>query len=376
MASASLRISTFCFALVISTGLLLARAEEETTEGLPSLDEAPVEVQMEEPPPPMDPGSDVTEVPTGEIEAKVYDLTTIRPSKSGRVYLFQKADAEMPQVGKVFLLREGTTPVMAFRVLKTYPAQMRIAAKKLRAYPTYDPLARGSSFRAFEKIGDVMVPVPPTQEDLDDLKELEDLPPPPEEPEVLPAEEEETAVEETPEPEASEEQAGPEDPRSLYEEEEDLEIREEDEDDEFDSYYPNQFSMDVGLFPSSNIPGPGTKFGGGLRYGRRLSARWLIEGGVFYYRSSDADVSLTILPMIGTLQWLSRFNSIMTGYLYGGLIYPYVGSNVGASNRQLAEIQTVSLAAGAGIYLQTGPNWYLRANLGFEAMTLGVMLRF
>jgi hypothetical protein len=85
---------------------------------------------------------------------------------------------------------------------------------------------------------------------------------------------------------------------------------------------------------------------------------------------------MTILPLIGTIQWLDHLSDTLTGYLYGGLIYPYVGSNVGGTVTQLQKIQVPAPAIGAGLYIQTGPNWFVRVNLGIEAMTAGVMLRF
>jgi hypothetical protein len=57
-------------------------------------------------------------------------------------------------------------------------------------------------------------------------------------------------------------------------------------------------------------------------------------------------------------------------------MYPYVASNVGATTRDLAEIRVVSPMLGVGIFLQTGPNWYLRMNLGTDSMTVGVTLRY
>src|SRR4051812_23755000 len=125
MASASLRISTFYLGIVI-LGLSPVRATfaDEVSE-------------MAE---------------NKEIDAKAYDLKTIRPSHSGRVYLFQKTEAELPVAGKIFLLRQGDRPVMAFRVLKVYPETKRIAAKKLLPYEGFPSLDRGSEFRAYEKV--------------------------------------------------------------------------------------------------------------------------------------------------------------------------------------------------------------------------------
>ncbi len=335
-------------------------------------------------------------VSASEIEAKAYDIKTIRPSKSGRVYLFEKTESELPQDGKVILLRNGDTPAMALRVLKTYSARKQIAAKKLRTYPGYETLNRGSSFRAFEKVGDILLPIPPTAEDVSDLKEIEkaetipppppeevpaEIPPPPVEPEIVP---------ETPPPPPPEEVApAPEPvpaPPPVVEEPEneeesefkDSEIREGD--DEFDYYYPNGFTMAIGDVPNSSIPGPSFKFSGGLLYSRNFIPTFAAEVGLFYYKAAEdidgTNVSMTVVPLMGTLRYNHKYNELITGYLYGGLTYPLIPSQLGASNTLLRQIQVFSPAIGAGVFFQTGPNWYLRLNLGIDSITMGVMLRY
>jgi hypothetical protein len=264
---------------------------------------------------------------------------------------------------------------MAFRVLKTYPSQSKIAAKKLRTYPDYDTLAPGSSFRAFEKIGDVGPAVAPTSEDLKDIQELES-PPVEENPPPPPADNGDLQ----PEPAAPVEPPPPAAvPATEFESDDgDLEIHDEDAEEGIETTYPNQFSMEAGFLPNSAAPGPALKFGGGLRYGRNLDSAWAIEGATFYYKSGDTDlgVTLTILTLIGTVRWQTKLSANWDFFLYGGLLYPYVASQVGATKAILSDVQSVSPALGAGLLLQTGPNWYMRFNLGTDAMTLGVMLRY
>lgn len=358
MASASLRISTLYLGIVI-LGL------------------SPVRVAVAE---------EVSEIADSkEIEAKAYELKTIRPSKSGRVYLFQNLDEGFPVDGKIFLLRQGDTPVMAFRVLKTYPTTKRIAAKKLLPYEGFPALERGSQYRAFEKIGDKVAPVPPSPEDVQDLKELEGdaledltaIPPPPEE--GTPEAPSESPPEETVAPEVTEPTPESFQPPS----DEDPELRDTEAPDEYDEiggYFPNSFTMAVGLLYNGTVPGPNPKFGGGLLYSRNFGAAWAAEGGFFYYKSSGevngSTVATTIIPLMGNLRYQQRWKELWTGYVYGGFMYPYVATNVGATNRQLAQIKVISPAVGVGVFLQTGPNWYLRLNLGTDSMTLGVTLRY
>ena len=379
MASASLRISTFYLGIVI-LGLF---------------------------PAPTAFADEVSEISQDkEIEAVAYDLKTIRPSKSGRVYLFQKSDSDFPVDGKIFLLRQGDTPVMAFRVLKTYPATKRLAAKKLLPYEGFPKLEKGSEYRAFEKVGDKVKPVPPSPEDLRDLQELEagspeEIPaPPPAEglepvddappaelttspeaapPEPLPEPTPELPPAETsPQPEAKAPEPPPEEPAD-----EDVEMRNTEEEDEYDEvggYFPNHFTMGVGIFAKMKVPGPDMKFSGGFLYSKNFGESLAAEGGFFYYKSSGDEtgstIATTIMPIVANLRYQRRWNDLWTGYLYGGLVYPYVASNVGATRTQLAQIQTIWPAFGMGVFLQTGPNWYMRFNLGYEAVFLGVSLRY
>jgi hypothetical protein len=362
MASASLRISTLYLGIVILGVLtpLVCHADEFTDTS-----------------------------PAPEIEAKVYDLRTIRPSKSGRVYLFQKLDEGLPVDGKIFLLREGDTPVMALRVLKTYPDTLKIAAKKLLPYEGYPTLARESVYRAFEKIGNIVLPVPPSADDLSDLSELEsepldelpleepaaEAPPPPDE-ELFPPEEFE-------EVQPAQEEKAPEESPLEEPGDVDTEIKDNYDDevnDEVGFYFPNFFTMNVGLLPKTKVPGPDTKFGGGMLYSRNVGESFALEGGFYYYKSSGEEagttITTTIIPLTGNVRYFRRFDDLWTGYLYGGLYFPWVTSNVGATSRQIAQIQTLYPALGLGAFLQTGPNWYLRFNLGIDAMTVGVSLRF
>ncbi len=391
MASASLRISTFYLGIVI-LGLFLARATF---------------------------ADDVSEIAENkEIDAKAYDLKTIRPSKSGRVYLFQKTDAGLPVDGKIFLLRQGDTPVMAFRVLRSYPETKRLAAKKLLPYEGFPKLEKDSEYRAFEKVGDKVKPVPPSPEDLKDLKELEsgsleEIPAAPPEEGAPPAKVAPPPLDGNPpttelhEPAPGEEIAGanaadvppppldenpveekpveasPEEPRD-----ENLEMKDTEDDDEVDeigSYFPNFFTMETGLLLNANVPGPNPKFGAGMLYsrtfGRSLGSAFAVEGGFFYYQSSGVidglTIATTIIPIEGTLRYQHRYGELWTGYVYGGVQYPIVASNVGASKHQLAQIIVPSPAFGVGMFLQTGPNWYMRFNLGYDRLaSIGVTLRF
>ncbi len=350
MAGASLRISTLSFLIVISA-LFSAEA-----------------VRAEE----------VSEISEPNIEAKVYDLMVIRPSRSGRVYLFEMPDTGdvLPADGKIFLLRNTDEPVMAFRVLKTYSTTGRIAAKKILPYPGYDTLEKRATFRAFEKVGDLITPVPPSTEDLSDLKELEE-----DTPEDLPLESGPALEPDAPPPDEPEGDSAETNEQFLEEpKDENLELSGTEEEDETGNYYPNQFTMALGLLFNGNVPGPDPKFGGGFLYARNLIPSLALEGGFYYYRSTDvvngSTVTMTVIPVSVNLRYQYLFNSTWTGYFYGGMVFPYVPSQIGATKKQIASASAPLPSVGTGLFLQTGPNWYLRLNLGYPEMTLGIMLRF
>jgi hypothetical protein len=130
--------------------------------------------------------SDIEQLP--DIEARTYPVQVERRSKSTRVYLFNthfsistetvdNPPVELPQVGRLVLLRNDGVPAMAFRVLKDYPEKKQFAAKWLRRYGETKRLERGQEFEAVEKISD-LVNTPLTAQDQNDLQELESPPPP------------------------------------------------------------------------------------------------------------------------------------------------------------------------------------------------------
>lgn len=116
-----------------------------------------------------------TELPS--IEAKTYSTTVVRRSASKKVYLFSARPGESePSVGKIVLLKKESEPIIALRVLKTYPDKNRFAAKEVRIYQGNPTLAPHEQFTAVEKIADVIPqPIPPTAQDKADLKELESV---------------------------------------------------------------------------------------------------------------------------------------------------------------------------------------------------------
>lgn len=331
------------------------------------------------------------------IEAKAYDLKTVRPSKSNRVYLFEKEVPEYPEIGRIFLLKDNESPVMAFRTLRIYPDTKQIAAKKIRTYPGKKALAPDSTYRAFEKVGDLVV-TRPSEEDLSDLAELESQALP-----ALPAPEgvegrvnapsggAKTEVDESGQARGA---APGERKNGLHEKKEVDETADEidEEEDEikesgiFD-YFPNMISTEFNFIRNTSTPGSTLKTGVSLRYARAMNYRifqiqykkpdslW-IEGGLSYFTASGDGESLTIMPITGALRYDAPLNETVSFFVYGGLVYNAVVGETGASKADQAKATGFAPALGVGTMIQTGPNWYIRVNLGLDNIGFGLVLKF
>ena len=355
---------------------------ETTTE--PAAEDAPVEGTLTAPDDTLDDAnSQAGSLPA--IEAKIYNVEIVRPSKSGRVYLIQKETTELPEVGRIFLLKDSATPVMAFRVLKTYPEKNQIAAKRVRLYPGFDQLDPGAKFRAYEKTGDLAAIPNSSFEDDADLMDLEQTPPPNDlqseplnEPSNEPAEE---PVEDTVDELANEaELATTPDPG-----EQDLEIREdmtEDEDYTSYDYFPNWLTVPFGVFfGNPHLPGPSPQKGTGLLYGRNMGSRsFTLEGGFYYYKAAGdtfgISKSYTLMPLVGMGRFNFPISENVQFFLYGGVQYKWVIGNLGATNKELQRIAVAAPLAGLGLFVQVGPNWFLKLNLGIDSVLGGIALRF
>ncbi len=377
----------------------VAGDQESTAPKLPS------DINMEPTPPPA--ASEATPAPESEptlptkpeegdkeappIEAKAYDLKTVRPSRSNRVYLFEKEVPEFPEVGRIFLLKRDETPVMAFRTLRIYPDTKQIAAKKIRTYPGRKTLEADSTYRAFEKVGD-LIKTKPTKEDLDDLAELESqaLPalPAPEGVDGQVATPDAQAGTKTPSEAETKTKATLHHKKEIDESEDEID-EEEDEikDTGIFDYFPNMVSTEFNFIRNTSTPGGTLKSGATLRYARAMNYRvfqlqykkpdslW-IEGGLSYFQGSGEGKSLTIMPITGALRYDMPLTDILTFYAYGGLVYNAVMGQTGASATDQAKATGFAPALGVGTFIQTGPNWYVRLNLGLDNFALGLVLRY
>ena len=381
------------------------------------MDEPPPPVQTApephlEPPPPASPVITTTPSPKPSpisavepgIEAKELDVKFIRASTSKNIYLFeqtaQQPPEELPLPGRILLLRaeEKSTsepgvglpePVMAIRVLKTYPELKQFAGKRVQTYPKSDTLEPLGQFKALEKTGDIIPPVP-TSQDKADLKELETAP---QSPSASPSP--------TPTPSPSPKASGKEEEDGSTEE---AKVSESSDDEEKDSgqattieeapdvtYTPHWLTLQFGLLKNNTGSGSTTYLSaGGFRYGYSvlhmmalrkptLYDSLTLEAGLFYYKvlgffvSNDA---YTVVPLVGTVRYNIHFGESKGIFVYGGLMKNNVISQINGTDANIALLGSTNLAAGIGFMFQIGPGWEGRFDLGLDTIGAGIMLRF
>ena len=357
-----------------------------------------------------------------EIEARSFKLSVVRRSKSGRVYLFDDLDAGNPRVGRILLLREGERPVMAFRMLKSYPDKKQIAAGKIRQYEGFPTLEAGRSFAAIEKVSDILPP-PPSAQDNADIRELENSvggapppppggdsppppsdaagpPPPPEDgtptppPGTAPAYDPELDAASGPRPSttSSMDDSFPEDDSAPIAVEE-LKIL-----DPNRQWLTAGFGFLVNNFPDYFLAG-GVSYGLTLKKMVFLKRPYLqdslaLETGLYLYKIIAEQLdTYTITPAIVTLRYNMQIGEGFSLFAYGGFMTNFlVGSSQGgASDTDFAtNLNALSSfksdegafpyqptpAVGIGMLFSVGPNWDARFDVGFDHIGAGLVLRF
>lgn len=342
-------------------------------------------------------GLDEPQLP--DIEARSFAVKVARRSTSGKTYLFDDVSDSKTHPGKILLLRRESEPIMAFRVVKIYDEQKQFAAKRVRRYGAYHILDGGESYVALEKVGDVAIP-PPTAQDKADLKELEAKPdvgpaPPPTAPgpEVHPFD--------------SDLDAGTSPPPSGAVDSENMKDAAHDRDDDEDEQ--TRFGMTVEevtpLDPNNQwlsacfgyFNNGGNYFAGaGARYGlslgkmiflrkAHLQDSLAVEGGVFFYKilgytapgaTADPSSAYSVLPFEATARYNVLFGENFGIFFYGGMMQNIVTNVSGGDATTQASLQTILPAVGTGLLFRVGPSWETRVDLGYEMISLGLMLRF
>lgn len=307
-----------------------------------------------------------------EIIAKTYTLQVAKRSHSNRVYIFKNRASEIPVPGQILLFKENDQPVMGFRVLKVYPDDNRLAAKRVRRYRKHAPLAVGESFLAVEKLRDLM-PDTLTEDDAEELSEVE----------------KETTV-------AKGIKSAAEDPDLASADNEEHSALTAEEGELLDPYR-HWITVGVGYIRNNSPPTAtgsltGTSFftAANLRYGYTLGKLILfkkakvqdsftLEGGFYSYKNLSYIVqgdSYTVLSAVGSLRYNLFFSRSFAVFFYTGVIRNQVVSSSQGQAIGTAALQNVFLTAGTGFLFQVGPSWYTRVDIGMDSIGLNLVLRF
>ncbi len=340
--------------------------------------------------------------PLPDIEARNFPVKVVKRSKSMRTYLFDDMSESKTSPGRILLLRRESEPIMAFRVLKTYPEKKQFAAKRVRTYRDVNQLDVDEPYAALEKVSDI-APPPPTLEDKADLKELEANSPVGG---TDPESQDPTKIGSAPDtqPYDPDLDAGTSPPPSGAADSEGSRERSRDE-DEIDSHlgvivdevYPldtdsHWLSAGLGFLRNVDSDGaPSFYIGAGARYAltlgktlflRRAHAQdsLAVEGGIYYYKiinfTAGKSDAYNVMPLMGTVRYNILFGENFGIFLYGGIVRNNATIASSGSEEARALLAQTYPAAGGGLLFRVGPSWFARVDLGFDTVGLGLILRF
>ena len=333
-----------------------------------------------------------------EIDAQRFDAKAIEKSKSGRIYLFE-SNRVLPKTGSLILVYNHDKPAMAFRVLKNDPLKRQFVGKRVRRYDETSELTLSESYSAIEKLADVLPPPPsvaPTDTaangDLDEgspktaatAKAASALTP--------------EATPELPPPAAEDSELDSSSAAALNKIDESDTSADEEEQGSLEveettriNPYNNIFSISAGYFGNSaNFSfSPILETGMSVSYYHTIIHDLFIskkspqdalglEFGAIYYRVVNRDGGndiYTMLPFYATLLYQLHLSPTFSFNLYGGLQYDYMltAVNPGPS---LPVFQGPQPDIGIGFFYGFGPQWLLRADIGWDRITAGLCIKW
>lgn len=340
------------------------------------------------------------------IEAHAFNVQVISRSNSNYTYLFSDPNHIQPKVGRVLMIKKNDAPGMIVRVLKLYPNEHLIAAKKIKTYGSVENFENKEFLVAIEKIMD-SIPSAVTLADEEDLQELEDendlehstTPSgPPSGSSALTSSLTQSNL--TPKPTGSGKNINhphlPLDPESSDSDEEAVdtvqdrsslviqEIRTLDQ-------LQHWLTVGFGIFKTYNPNNQVTYLtSGNVRYGITLQRRFLInrpniqdsvvlEGSLYFFKAINYAVLGDAYSVIGaspTLRYNVNFGQKFGVFAFTGLLKNYITSTNNPQPSATQLLSRSSLALGLGIFLQLGPSWYTRLDIGIEALSANLVLRF
>jgi len=356
------------------------------------------------------------------IDAHRFDVKPLQKSASGKIYLFE-SNQVIPKTGNLILIYDEDKPAMAFRVLKNDRFKKQFVGKRVRRYDQTNELKIDQAYPSIEKLADVLLPPPNeapstvtdqnspalTDQKLSSIpdsssptstsnsQDTSDLP----DPGPVPENSAKSDKKQTTGDLESENRESEKEPSNSLEKKDKASLPEEDEDEGSDQLeidetsriepFNNVLSISTGYFTNaSNFSGLGVLNNGfSISFAHSLISEMLfrsktsqdslgIELGGIYYRIINKDGGndiYSMLPFYGELTYQIHFSQAFALGLYGGIQYNYMTSatNPGAS---LSSLQGPQVNAGLGVFFGIGPQWLLRADVGWDRITGGLGIKW
>jgi len=327
------------------------------------------------------------------IDAHRFELKPVQKSTSGKIYLFE-SNQVIPKTGNLILVYENEKPAMAFRVLKNDLSKKQFVGKRVRRYDQINELKMNQEYMSLEKIADIILP-PPAE-----------VAPEPSSTEPTTTTTGQPTTEATPTdtpnnidpPPANDSTLDSSSTEALDQIDESLDEEGEEEDEALEveesfkiEPWNNILSVTAGYFGnSSNFSGsPILNNGFSFSYAhafahdiffskKSLQDSLAVEFGGIYYRIINRDAKndlYSLLPFYGDLFYQLHFSTSFTLTAYAGLQYNYMTS---ASNpgKSLKLLQGLQPNFGLGAFYAIGPQWFLRADLGWDRITGGLSIKW
>ncbi len=371
-----------------------------------------------------------TAEPLPDIETRQFKVMPVEKSRTGRIYRFKTETQDLPQPGRIILIEENQKPVMAFRVLKSETQNNEFIGKRVRRYDTEGELKINERYDGVEKVAELIAAPPPepttwdpnAKPELDPLAKIQAKP----EEGATSANPLATGTTTSPEPDkinaprVSGDQTTPIDsyddeldggtsPQNLKKKEiegdaiDDFtqDSKTSSEVDEIHAINPfeNLISVSIGSYKNMSnfrIASPSSANGFGINFshiadrglfmrGKKPQDSLSVEYALEYYTRvnyTGNNDDYTLMPLKLQLRYDMHFSESFTYFLYLGAQYNWImsTSNVNTTiadvNDAYNQLHGFQHTLGMGAFFQIGPQWYLRADLGWDTLALGLAVRW
>ena len=344
-----------------------------------------------------------------EIDAERFDSKPIQKSSSGKVYLFETSIG-VPKTGNLIIIYDQNKPAMAFRVLQNNPLKKQFVGKRVRRYGDTGELSLNHSYSSIEKIADAL-PAPPAiagavplqENDASlDTKENDAALDEPEKGAPIPtklssSKKEKITPEELSAPDAQDPELDSSTTAGLDRiDENDDSVEEENPITDIEEMHRidpsnNILTVSAGFFANSSnfSTSPQIHNGFSVSYAHVLIHDLFIktkvpqdslalELGTEYYRIVNQDGIndiYTLLPFYADLFYQLHLSAGFSFNLYGGMQFNYIASYVN-SGPSYPLLHGPQPNFGIGFFYTIGPQWLLRADIGWDRITGGLSVKW